>query len=80
MCEPDWLPWFSCAAVGHVILECAKRHPETEFVVLCGHTHGQGVFEASPNVTVYTAGAEYGNPKLQGIVIQDGGRISVRSN
>jgi len=64
----DWLPWFSCEAVGRVILECAGNHPETSFTVLCGHTHGSGTFEAAPNVSVLTARAEYGCPEVQRVL------------
>ena len=77
---PEWLPWFSCEASGRAILECAMGHPETDFLVLCGHTHGEGYYEASHNVRVYTAGARYENPVLQGIAEVDGGRIDVRLN
>lgn len=76
---PEWLPWFSCAAAGRAIFECAGRHADVDFVVLCGHTHGQGIFKAYHNVIVYTAGAEYGRPELQGIVICDGDKLAVRS-
>ncbi|MBD3161848.1 MAG: phosphoesterase [Candidatus Eisenbacteria bacterium] len=74
---PEWLPWFSCAATGRVILDCAERNPDVDFLVLCGHTHGHGCFQASRNVAVHTAGAKYGSPCLQGIVIAEGARLRV---
>ncbi len=74
---PDWLPWFACEATGQVILDCASRHPETEFLVLCGHTHGAGRFAAASNVTVHTAPAEYGAPALTGVVVDDGSALRV---
>lgn len=69
--------WFSCAATGRVIIECAGRHPDAYFLVLCGHTHGKGYFEPAGNVAVHTAGAKYGNPVLQGTVIDEEGRLRV---
>ncbi len=63
----DWLPWFSCHAVGEVLLQCARRNPTVDFLVLCGHTHGSGVCSPEPNVTVHTAAAEYGAPRVQGV-------------
>lgn len=63
----DFLPWFACRAVGEVILACAKTHSDTRFTVLCGHTHGAGTFLPAPNVTVLTAGAEYGRPCIQAL-------------
>lgn len=75
---PEWLPWFSCASTGRVISECAERHPDVDFLVLCGHTHGAGYFEALKNVTVYTAGAKYESPEIQGIVTEESGRLRVQ--
>ena len=60
-----WLPWFSCKAMGEVILGCTQRHPDCEFTVLCGHTHGGGLYQAASNVMVHTAEAEYGVPRVQ---------------
>ena len=61
----DWVPWFSCRAVGEIILTCARAHPQVNFLVLCGHTHGSGVYSPLTNVTVHTAEAEYGAPRIQ---------------
>jgi predicted MPP superfamily phosphohydrolase len=61
----EWLPWFSCRAVGTAILECAERYPRCDFLVLCGHTHGSGEAELAPNVTALTAEAAYGSPRIQ---------------
>ena len=63
--DDAWLPWFSCKAMGEVILDCAQRHPDCEFTVLCGHTHGGGLYQAASNVMVHTAEAEYGVPRVQ---------------
>lgn len=65
--DDAWLPWFSCKAMGEVILECARRHPHSRFTVLCGHSHGKGRYSAATNIFVHTAGAEYGSPKIQEI-------------
>lgn len=67
LCDDDWAPWFSCRAVGDVVRGCARDHPDVEFIVLCGHTHGGGRYAAAPNLTVLTAEAEYGAPASQGI-------------
>jgi predicted MPP superfamily phosphohydrolase len=66
--EPDWLPWFSCAAVGDVILELSHEYPDKEIVVLCGHTHGYGVSKISTNVTAYTGAAQYRFPVIQRVL------------
>ncbi|MDI3289856.1 metallophosphoesterase [Polyangium sp. 15x6] len=68
--SPEWLPWFTCVSTGEVLAEYAANHPATRITVLCGHTHGQGVFEAAPNLVVRTGGwppnvDDYGNPIVQ---------------
>lgn len=68
--EPDWLPWFTCVATGEVLAEYAANHPEQNVLVLCGHTHGAGVYRHSPNLEVRTGGwapgvEGYGNPIVQ---------------
>jgi 3',5'-cyclic AMP phosphodiesterase CpdA len=64
----DWLPWFTCRAVGDVIQRCAEDKPRTEFLVLCGHTHGSGVHRRYDNVVVHTAAATYGQPDMAGVL------------
>jgi hypothetical protein len=62
----DWLPHFTCKAVGEVLLEGARASPGRQLLVLCGHTHGEGSAQPLPNLRVLTGGAEYGHPKLAG--------------
>jgi hypothetical protein len=64
----DWLPHFSCRAVGEVLREAAAKRPDRKIRVLCGHTHGQGSAEILPNLKVMTGGAEYGEPRVQGVL------------
>lgn len=66
--SPDWLPWFTSKAMGDAISACARRHPGTRFVVVCGHTHGSGRFEPRDYVEVLTGGARYGAPAAQGVL------------
>jgi predicted phosphohydrolase len=68
--EPDWLPWFTCIAVGEVLLDHARHHPGTAITVLCGHTHGRGEHRPVDNLLVRTGGwlpgqRDYGNPIVQ---------------
>lgn len=64
----DWLPFFTCAAVGACLREAMAARPEREMLVLCGHTHGAGVARVLPNLEVRTGGAEYGAPVLQEVI------------
>jgi len=41
---------------------CA-RLPDKKLTVLCGHTHGEGVYQEG-NLKVITSGAEYGAPAI----------------
>lgn len=62
--DPAWLPWFTCVAMGEVLVEHARAHPAQQMIVLCGHTHGEGVFKRLPNLEVFTGGAKYGAPSI----------------
>jgi Icc-related predicted phosphoesterase len=64
---PDYLPHFSCKAVGDVILDIMKERPDKKLIVLCGHTHSSGEVRILKNLTAYTGGAVYGAPKIQRI-------------
>jgi predicted phosphohydrolase len=64
----DWLPHFTCQAVGEALEEAAKAYPDRRIEVMCGHTHGEGMAEIRGNLVVRTGGAEYGEPVLQGVM------------
>lgn len=63
--DANWLPWFTNKALGDALTEWAKRNPEREVTVLCGHTHGRALFQPLPNLTVKTGFAEYGKPCVE---------------
>lgn len=65
--DDEWLPHFSCKAVGDAILEVMQPRPDRHLTVLCGHTHGAGETQPLPNVQVLTGGAVYGAPEIQRI-------------
>ncbi len=58
----DYLPHYTCKAVGDVLLEMMLRYPDRELIVLCGHSHGAGIARPAANIQVITGGAEYGHP------------------
>lgn len=53
------LPRFCWQAGGQVISKAAERMPQTRFIVLCGHTHSEGIYQ-NANITCHTAGSTYG--------------------
>ena len=61
----DYLPFFSCKAVGDVLLDVAQVASEVQMLVLCGHTHGGGEIQVAENLRVVTGPAEYGRPEIQ---------------
>ena len=63
--DDDWLPHFTCKAVGDVLSEAMRARPDRQMTVLCGHTHGAGEAEILPNLRVSTGGAVYGEPEVQ---------------
>jgi predicted phosphohydrolase len=58
----DWLPNVTCHAMGRVIRQLARAHPDVRFTVLCGHTHGEGKALIEPNLEVTTRAATYSKP------------------
>lgn len=58
----EWAPGFVCGALGELLLEVARAHPETELTVLCGHTHSPGTARLAPNLIAHTLGADYAQP------------------
>jgi Icc protein len=64
----QWLPHFTCKAVGDVLFEVMEQNPAVMLTVLCGHTHGEGHAEILPNLVVDTGPAVYGAPRIQTIV------------
>ncbi len=64
----DYLPFFSCKAVGEVLLEAARSSPHCQLLVLCGHTHGGGEVQVRANLRVLTGPAEYGRPKIEQVL------------
>ena len=67
--DDDWLPFFTCRAVGDVLAAAMRQHPERRMTVLCGHTHSPGAAQVSPNLEVKTGAARYGSPRVQEVLV-----------
>jgi len=61
------LPRFCWQAGGNVISQAAERMPQTQFIVLCGHTHSDGIWKKG-NMTCHTAGSAYGRINHSGMI------------
>lgn len=64
----DWLPFFTCKAVGDLLIRLMETHPRHQLTVLCGHTHHPGTAEIRPNLTVHTGPANYGTPAIHQVL------------
>lgn len=65
--DDNWAPFFTCRAVGERLVAHMSKCPDRRLTVLCGHTHGGGVWDALPNLEVVTGGATYGSPGVQSV-------------
>jgi hypothetical protein len=66
--DDNWLPHFTCKAVGDVLAGAMGAAPDRRMTVLCGHTHGAGEAQVLPNLRVLTGGAVYGRPVVQRVL------------
>lgn len=66
--DDDWLPYFTCDAVGNVLREAAAARPDRDLTVLCGHTHGGGTAQILGALRVWTGGANYGSPRIERMI------------
>lgn len=71
LCNDDWLPHFSCKAVGERLRRAMEVRPDCELLVLCGHTHGSSDVEILKNLRVLTGGAQYRHPAVQQVLTVD---------
>jgi predicted phosphohydrolase len=58
--DGHWLPWFTNVSMGQMLAGVAEDNPDVEFVVICGHSHGEGIYKHSHNLIVFTGKANYG--------------------
>ncbi len=66
--DGNWAPFFTCKAVGDVLLETMSKRQDRQLTVLCGHCHGAGRAQLLPNLDVLTGRAEYGAPEIQTVI------------
>jgi predicted phosphohydrolase len=66
--DDNWAPFFVCGQVGETLERFAAEHPRLRVDVVCGHTHHGGTAAIRDNLTVYTAGAEYGAPAVERVL------------
>lgn len=62
--DSGWWPWSINTTMGRMITDVVARHPEVQFTVLTGHTHGGGRAPLRPNLLCFSGRAVYGSPRL----------------
>ena len=62
--DDHFLPYFACRIVGDVMRSIMQQHPNSNLLVLCGHTHSQAEVQVLDNLRVLTGAAEYGRPRI----------------
>jgi 3',5'-cyclic-AMP phosphodiesterase len=65
--DSDWLPFFTCGAVGRVLTKLMQQNPDKQMRVLCGHSHHAASLRILSNLSVQSGAAEYGSPVLQSV-------------
>lgn len=67
-CTDEQLPFYSCKAVGDLLLEVMKANPDRRLTVLSGHTHEKCEVDILPNLHVKVLDAGYGTWYQPGII------------
>lgn len=68
ICNDEKLPFYTCQAVGDVILKIMNERPECNLTVLCGHTHEKCEIDMLPNLQIKVLDAGYGTWYQPGII------------
>ncbi len=63
--DDDYLPFYTNSVTGKILSSFAKKYPEIDFLVLCGHSHNEADYQPLNNLTVMTGASEYYKPVLK---------------
>ncbi|MFA6409727.1 MAG: metallophosphoesterase [Gammaproteobacteria bacterium] len=66
--DDNWLPYFSSKITGDILTKIAQENLAIDFLVLCGHTHGEAHYQHLPNLTIKVGKAKYYKPNIQEII------------
>jgi 3',5'-cyclic-AMP phosphodiesterase len=66
--DDNWAPHFICKAMGDMLMQKMKEHPEKNLVVLCGHAHSFADINVLPNLRVIVGESILGAPRITGLV------------
>ncbi|MFG0263671.1 MAG: metallophosphoesterase family protein [Rhodopirellula sp. JB055] len=75
--DDNWAPFFVCGQLGRVLRTAAEQAPQRKHVVLCGHTHHDGVAEMADNLIVHTGFSRYGSLEIESMLTIEDDRIEL---
>jgi Icc-related predicted phosphoesterase len=75
--DDNWAPFFVCGQVGQALREAAQQNPNRKHVVLCGHTHHDGIAQIADNLIVHTGFSRYGSLEIESMVTIGDDRIEL---
>jgi predicted phosphodiesterase len=61
----NYLPHYSCQAVGNRLAMLMRKHPHNSMTILCGHTHSPVSVQVLDNLSVLPGEAKYFHPRVQ---------------
>ena len=59
-----FLPFYTSKTMGDMLRILMSYYVDKRLIVLCGHTHGEGVYDAEHNIRVYSGRSEYFFPEI----------------
>lgn len=62
------LPWYTCKALGDLLISVALDNPDVEFLSLHGHTHSFFDKKIMPNLQTRVGNSVYGNPGVGNVL------------
>lgn len=66
--DNHWLPYFSSKVMGEILMQSAHQNLAIDFLVLCGHTHSEAIYQPIDNLIIEAGRAEYYQPEIQKII------------
>ena len=61
ICDDIKVPFYTCKAIGDLLLEVMSSNPSCQMTVLCGHTHEKCEVQILENLRVRVKDASYGS-------------------
>lgn len=75
--DDHWAPFFVCGAIGDSLLRLSSKFPKRRFIVLCGHTHHDGIATMADNLIVHTGYSAYGEISTESMLAIDSRGVHV---